>query len=135
MDVQAHLEADTLECYVLGQISVPGAKAAEEHLLGCRRCRYALVQAERYVSTMRAALLDVDWIIAIHRMQGGAVALGVGKSGDDWAARVYGCSVNAGEVARTYQGAVGLCESLFGQLFPEHVCTAKCRTDVRRWAT
>jgi|HubBroStandDraft_2_1064218.scaffolds.fasta_scaffold1621418_2 hypothetical protein len=51
----AHLRADTLERYSLGQLTDASAKRAEEHFVVCGACRERLDDFESFLSLIRAA--------------------------------------------------------------------------------
>jgi anti-sigma factor RsiW len=86
--VSSHLDPETLEQYALGRTSDEQERAVQEHIAGCKTCSEEFRFVKEYVSVLQAALLSMDFVVAVHRTPDGPVTLAAGKLKTRWAARV-----------------------------------------------
>ena len=54
-DADRHIDDDTLERYVLDQLSEDKAAPIDEHLVTCQQCQDRLAQVNQRVQAMRAS--------------------------------------------------------------------------------
>ena len=75
----------------------------------------------------RFAILPVE-ICAVHETIEGTVYLWVSEGAENsWLARMIGCEVDSGHIADSHRDAVRLNNMTFRSMFPEHVCSARCK--------
>jgi hypothetical protein len=104
----------------------------EEHLLVCEVCQDRLVTADQaYSAVMHAALADVDLVPvrmhAVHKTAEGSVYLWVSEADAGCCiARIQGCEVDSGHVVESVVDGIRHNNMTFGELFPEHICSAEC---------
>ena len=107
----------------------------EEHLLVCEVCQDRLIAADHANSSiMRAALARLDIVpvevCAVHETIEGLIYLWVSEGAENcWITRIKGCEVDGGHIADSHLDAVRQNNMTFRSMFPEHVCTARCRSD------
>ena len=108
-----HRTADELENYSLGRLGRTRTGPLEEHLLICEECRGRLTAIEPYNFIHYTS--DGPVYSRITKLRTGA-----------FAARHWGRRLDGGREFRTRQGAKAYLIRTFGQMFPEHQCTARC---------
>jgi hypothetical protein len=123
-----HIDDSTLELYALGRLSEFEVIAIQEHLLICTACQTHYREVLEFALSMQAALVQMtSELIARHDTEDGFISLYVRPStGETWVATIRGKSASGGYTAQTREDAVHECIAIFYEMFPEHVCTARC---------
>ncbi len=111
--VNDHWSDEELERYSLGILELPKSASLEEHLLICDQCTRQLASFEPYNF--------------VHYTKEGPFYSRVTKRRTGiFFARHWGRNVVGGKEFRTFRGAKSYLRQSFSQMFPEHVCTARC---------
>lgn len=108
-----HRTGDDLENYSLGKLSPPRTRPLEEHLLICRQCGAKLKAIEPYNFVHYTG--DGPIYSRVTRLRSGV-----------YVARHWGLRLEGGKEFQSRQGAKAYLVRTFSQMFPEHLCTARC---------
>ena len=108
-----HQTAEDLESYSLGTLALSLLPGLEQHLLICTRCRDRLSAIEPYNFVHYTR--DGPFYSRVTRLRTGT-----------FFARHWGRSLEGGKEFRTRGGAKAYLVRAFPQVFPEHICTARC---------
>jgi anti-sigma factor RsiW len=126
-----HPDEEALESYVMGKTR--GAKRAriEEHLLVCEECQDRVAELEAFVGAIRDAvgevLNQVGWT---HATSDGLIRLQATRSrGRQWVARFEGRELEGGRTFDSLREACAFLQRSFAEMYPEHRCTARCRSE------
>ena len=126
-----HPDEEALESHVMGKAR--GAKRAriEEHLLVCSACQDRLAELDEFVGAIRDAVGEVlDKVGWTHATADGPVRLQAAKSRPgQWVARFEGRELEGGRTFDSLREACGFLHRSFAEMYPEHRCTAQCRSD------
>jgi hypothetical protein len=108
-----HRSIEDLERYSLRQIDATRTAGLEEHLLICPLCIQKLTQIEPYNFVHHTR--QGPFYSRVTRLRTGA-----------FFARHWGRNLEGGKEFRTLAAAKAYLSRSFSQMFPNHVCTARC---------
>lgn len=111
--IDDHQSGEDLENYSLGRLAPSRAPALERHLLSCQGCRTELNAIEPYNFVHYTR--DGPFYSRVTKLRTGKLF-----------ARHWSRSLEVGKEFRTQQDAKTYPAITFCQMFPHHVCTARC---------
>jgi hypothetical protein len=128
-----HPSSEELEAYAIGLLLEAELEKVEEHLLICERCQNELALADQYIQAMKKATVSPvagRRLRSIHITEDGPV-FGARHSGGDgkWLARHWGRQLDGGRICDSVEEANAYLMESFWQMFPEHVCSDRCRDE------
>jgi hypothetical protein len=127
-----HASDEEIDSYSLGRLAEPELFRFETHFLICQACRDRITA----VDSMRAALRSLGPrtrrtlpLCFCHETEDGLIVSRVRRVGRrKWLARHYGPQLDGGRETQSLPEANAYLLESFEQMFPEHRCTAKCRS-------
>ena len=132
-----HPTKDTLEARVMRTLPDAEIKPLERHLATCLLCRYRLAETVEYMIATRAAAVQCSHPEApmhaqphrfIHDTDDGLIVSEVNRLGPEkWFAHHWGLLLDGGITTKTPGEAMAYLTESFQQMFPDHVCTVRCR--------
>lgn len=123
MAQEVHPALDELEASALGLSSDANLENVEEHLVICERC-----QSELALKRAVAAPDNGKRLRSIHITEDDPIfgAIHCGTDGK-WIARHWGRQLDGRRICDSVEEANDYLTESFQQMFPEHLCTGRCR--------
>ncbi|HXM43381.1 MAG TPA: hypothetical protein VN924_19250 [Bryobacteraceae bacterium] len=112
-DIDGHQSDEDLESYSLGRLASSRTAALEQHLLVCPTCRTELDAIELYNFVHYTR--EGPFYSRVTKLRTGKLF-----------ARHWSRSLEVGKEFRTHHEAKAYPALTFCQMFPHHVCTARC---------
>ena len=124
-----------IERLVSGKLKTHEALVAQKHIFGCPECLRRLIEA-----TYRSELLGLGPtplaapgrrkpLRFVHDTADGLIYGSVEKQGRRWVVRHWGEQLDGMKECATLREANEFAIASFQQMFPEHRCTKRCRTE------
>ena len=134
MVYEPHPSSEELEAYSLGMSSEADLERAEEHLLICERCQDELALTDQYVQAMKKATaspVSGRRLRSVHITEDGPIFGSMHSKADGkWLARHWGRQLDGGRTCDSVEEANAYLMESFRQMFPEHVCSERCREEL-----
>jgi hypothetical protein len=115
--IDDHQSSEDLEDYSLGRLASSRTPALEQHLLICPQCRTDLTDIEPYNFVHYTR--EGPFYSRVTKLRTGKLF-----------ARHWSRSLELGKEFRTHRDAQAYPAITFCQMFPHHVCTARCGASV-----
>jgi hypothetical protein len=129
--VSRHPTRQELRCFSLGTLSA--AVRLQRHLAKCPQCLHRLLDIEE---TLPSAETDHcskpnsrKCVFIVHDTGDGMIYCRAEKRGRKWFAHRWGRQISGGQTCTTLDEANEFLATSFREMFPEHRCTSRCRTN------
>jgi hypothetical protein len=124
-----HLTEEVCERYLNDLSAVVEIAEIEEHLQVCNDCCSRLLGTARSLRILREEMKEETAPLAArHETPRGAVGFIIRPHvSGQWVARVLGPDFVTNTTVTSREEAESFCRRSFGEAYPDHRCTAKCR--------